>query len=158
MIAWVLRDGTCNRAVGDGSPAAVIAAQEVYLANPSSEHAQLVREGSRELRRAAAEVLEMTEKPQDAAAAAGLFQAVLSAHHLVPGAYKVSKTSQEQLKWPPEGLRAEALWATALVDASNAPLRAAQEPRCHLVATSILGAPRCAAPGALLLAASGHRS
>lgn len=60
------------------------------MANPSSEHAQLVREGSRELRLAAAEVLEMTERPQ-AAAAAGLFQAVLSAHHLAPG------TSQKQL-------------------------------------------------------------
>ena len=35
---------------------------EVFLANPSESHAQMVREGCRELRKAAAEVLEMIEE------------------------------------------------------------------------------------------------
>eukprot|EP00435_Cladocopium_sp_Y103_P037472 s1276_g9.t3 len=77
---------------------------EVFLANPGEAgHAQMVREACGELRKAAAEVLEMIHESINAEAAevAQYWQVVLSAYRLV-------------------------LWATALADGNNAALRAAQ--------------------------------
>ncbi|CAJ1349099.1 unnamed protein product [Effrenium voratum] len=76
---------------------------EVYLARPSAAHAQLVREGARELRRAAAEIIELIQEEQDAEPAelARLWLVALSAHRL-------------------------ALWSVAMADSENAALRAAQ--------------------------------
>lgn len=79
---------------------------EVFLSNPETGHAQMVREACGEVRQAANEVLEMIRELEvdhvgEASELAGHWQVVLSAYRL-------------------------ALWATATADPTNSALRATQ--------------------------------